>query len=142
MAIKTKILGFRIADDTKNIIIDIEYTMTDNSKVINPYIARYENFLGKTQNEILEWVERQIKHQSDIYLELEGLKENISNDLINKTLVNIIKTQNQRDNITYLLTNKGNLYKDYFDEKNYLADEIAIKKIDIDKDGNITETPI
>jgi hypothetical protein len=141
MSITAKIKGTTNKGDG-NIQINVEYTMSNGSKVMNPYIVMYENFIGKTQQEITDWIDRQINFQCDRYLEEEGLRNKTNLTIMNTALTALVDRTYVKDTVLHLLTNKNNLVTPYLYERNYLPGEVVIKTIEINRDGQITETNI
>ena len=143
MPVTAEVKSFETHSETGNILINIEYTLPDDSKVINPYHARYENFIGKTQAEIDKFILNQMEEQCDRYLEEYSTKANVNDTLMADYLNNTIGTTITKDKIKRYRTNKNRLVTPYLNQENYIKilteDEIVVKEIEIDEDGVIVE---
>ncbi len=123
-----------------NIIIEIEYTLPDGKKVSNPYQAKYENFIGKTNLEIEEFISNQIQYQCDNYLRAEtNLQQNVNQNIITNKLNSLVGTKYTKSTLTYKITNKGRIITSYFDEGLLLDGESVIKEIELNEDGTYSE---
>lgn len=142
MPVTAEIKSYEIFQETGNILINVEYILPDSSKIVNPYHATYTNFLGKTQLEIDEWIDKQIQYQCDRYLEEYSTKANVNISLINNFLINNVGKKITKDKIKWLLTSTNRLITPYLYERNLASDEVIIKEIEIDEDGNITEVDV
>ena len=139
--VTAKILGFKESGEGRgNIIIEVEYTLPDGSKVVNPYVAHAKNFLAKTPQEIQAWVQKQIEFQCERYLEAYG-KAKVNDDLIKKSLNGLINSEYSRDKVIWKVTNKGEWITEQLDTS-LLSQYVFVNRIEIDENGNITITEL
>jgi len=123
--VKAKVLDIKILD-RDYIWIEIEYDI-DGKKVINSYPMDFQNTAGKTNQEILNWIDVNIKYQCDRYIEAEFRKK--ANDTIIKDkLQTLINKQVTKDSADLL-----------FDTDNDGTPDI---KWVIKQDGTYIETPL
>jgi len=136
--VQGKILGFETSPKG-NIIIDVEYTLPDNTKVINKYHAQYLNFVNKTQLQIEDWVKKQIDFQCERYLEAYA-RAKINLDIIKNSLDSLKDTICSKEKVAWNITDKGELITDQVDITKITG--IILKRILIDEQGKITTEDI
>jgi len=81
--------------DRDYIWIDVEYNI-DGKKVLNPYPMDFKNTVGKTDQEIISWIDVNIDYQMGLYIEDEyRKKENVR--LVIEKLSSIIGREYSKD---------------------------------------------
>ena len=141
MSVTAEMKGYS-QDSKGNIVVEIEYTLPNNSKVIGNYHARYENFIGKTDAEMQQWLAKQVKYQCDRYLEAEGARLAINTNIIANKLDSMIGQTLTKNSVKWFLTNRNRLVTPYLDTSNYADGEIVIKEIEVFTDGTYTEIDV
>lgn len=81
----------------------IEYDI-DGKKVINKYPLDFKNIIGKTAQEVTDWIDENIKYQMDRYI--EATFRTIANtDIVTKTLSSLINREYTKE-MAELVTDK------------------------------------
>lgn len=142
MAVTATILGFRSDEKTGNLVVDVEYALPDNSRIVNPYHARHENFIGRTRAEMRKWLADQIAYQCDRYLEAHARNAPVNNRIITDHLAAMAGQQIVKDSVVWILTSKKNLITPYLEPENLQPGELPVKRIEIDANGKITESDV
>ena len=95
--VNATITGFKVAD-RDYIWIQVEYDL-NGVKVINNYPMDFKNIVGKTPQEIKNWIDINIQYQCDRYIEAEFRKKVNANIILNKlqSLTNTTYTKNTTD---------------------------------------------
>lgn len=123
--VKAKILGFRVGE-RDYVWVDIEYDI-NGKKVTNSYPMDFKNVVGKTNAEIENWLDVNIKYQCDRYIETEFRKK--INDTIIKEKLNTLVGKEYTKDTTIL----------EFDVNN---DNVLDKSWTVDIEGNYVEKNI
>jgi hypothetical protein len=133
--VTAEIIGFE-SGSNGNILINVEYTLPNSQKVLNPYQAKYSNFIGKTQGEITAFVKAQIDFQCERYLE-SYVKDIVNQDCINDSLKSLIGSIYSKDKVVFKVTDKGEYTTEQLDP--VIASQYTfVKQIEIDESGKIT----
>jgi hypothetical protein len=137
--VTAEIIGFE-SGSNGNILINVEYTLPNSQKVLNPYQAKYFNFIGKTQGEITAFVKAQIDFQCERYLE-NYVKDVINQNCINDSLKSLVGSTYSKDKVIFKVTDKGEYTTDQLDAS--LASQyVFVSQVEIDESGKITVTAI
>lgn len=142
MPVSAEIKSLAHDANTGNIVINVEYVLPDGSRVLNPYFANFQNFIGLTPSQIETWIFNQINFQCDRYLEAKDKNAGVNSELISKSLSPLIGKTTTKDKVTWIRTNNNNVVTPYLASFNYAPGEKPVKQIDIAEDGAITETPL
>lgn len=109
--IKAKVVGVDVGD-RDYIWIGIEYSMPDGSKINNAYPMDFKNVVGKTNQEILQWIKVNVDFQIDRYIEAEFRKK-VNLDIIQNKLSTFIGREYIRDTATLQFDTNNDGQADY-----------------------------
>ena len=133
--VTAKILNFT-QSPIGNILVNVEYTLPDASKVINPYHAKYTNFIGSNAVEIQDFLRRQIEYQCERYLE-QYMRDKLNDNVIATALNGLVDSEFSREKVVWKFTDLGEKVTEQLKDSNIKG--TIIKKVSIDKNGTITE---
>lgn len=72
--VTAKVLGINVGD-RDYIWVTIEYDIS-GTKVVNSYPLDFKNTVGKTDQEIIDWIKTNVRYQMDRYIEAQFRKNN------------------------------------------------------------------